>query len=400
MTIIESPTPEKLPESDTATPLEVLSKVFGYNKFRDGQEAVINAVVDGRDALVLLPTGGGKSLCYQIPALVREGVAVVVSPLISLMQDQVEQLREAGVSAAYINSTQDQEQQQSVLSRITGGTLQLLYVSPEKLLTPWLMSFLQSQTVSLFAVDEAHCVSHWGHDFRQDYRALGLLKQRFPSIPVIGLTATADAATQADILVQLNLQDPFVYKGSFDRPNIRYRVMPKYKAFDQVRDYVKQQDGSGIIYCNSRAKVDDLHAKLHREGISCAAYHAGKDADEREYVQRRFLNDQVDIVIATVAFGMGINKSNVRYVVHHDVPRSIENYYQETGRAGRDGLESEAMLLFDEKDAARVRQWIEQGEATDRLDVEIQKFASMEAFAGAQTCRRKVLLSRSEAPHV
>ncbi|MEQ5806249.1 DNA helicase RecQ [Alteromonas sp. NFXS44] len=393
MTIIESPTPEKLPESDTATPLEVLSKVFGYNKFRDGQEAVINAVVDGRDALVLLPTGGGKSLCYQIPALVREGVAVVVSPLISLMQDQVEQLREAGVCAAYINSTQDQEQQQSVLSRITGGTLQLLYVSPEKLLTPWLMSFLQSQTVSLFAVDEAHCVSHWGHDFRQDYRALGLLKQRFPSIPVIGLTATADAATQADILVQLNLQDPFVYKGSFDRPNIRYRVMPKYKAFDQVRDYVKQQDGSGIIYCNSRAKVDDLHAKLHREGISCAAYHAGKDADEREYVQRRFLNDQVDIVIATVAFGMGINKSNVRYVVHHDVPRSIENYYQETGRAGRDGLESEAMLLFDEKDAARVRQWIEQGEATDRLDVEIQKFASMEAFAEAQTCRRQVLLN-------
>ncbi|AYA62900.1 DNA helicase RecQ [Alteromonas sp. RKMC-009] len=393
MTITESPTPEKLPESDTATPLEVLSKVFGYNKFRDGQEAVINAVVDGRDALVLLPTGGGKSLCYQIPALVREGVAVVVSPLISLMQDQVEQLREAGVSAAYINSTQDQEQQQSVLSRITGGTLQLLYVSPEKLLTPWLMSFLQSQTVSLFAVDEAHCVSHWGHDFRQDYRALGLLKQRFPSIPVIGLTATADAATQADILVQLNLQDPFVYKGSFDRPNIRYRVMPKYKAFDQVRDYVKQQDGSGIIYCNSRAKVDDLHAKLHREGISCAAYHAGKDADEREYVQRRFLNDQVDIVIATVAFGMGINKSNVRYVVHHDVPRSIENYYQETGRAGRDGLESEAMLLFDEKDAARVRQWIEQGEATDRLDVEIQKFASMEAFAEAQTCRRQVLLN-------
>ena len=393
MTIIESPTPEKLPESDTATPLEVLSKVFGYNKFRDGQEAVINAVVDGRDALVLLPTGGGKSLCYQIPALVREGVAVVVSPLISLMQDQVEQLREAGVSAAYINSTQDQEQQQSVLSRITGCTLQLLYVSPEKLLTPWLMSFLQSQTVSLFAVDEAHCVSHWGHDFRQDYRALGLLKQRFPSIPVIGLTATADAATQADILVQLNLQDPFVYKGSFDRPNIRYRVMPKYKAFDQVRDYVKQQDGSGIIYCNSRAKVDDLHAKLHREGISCAAYHAGKDADEREYVQRRFLNDQVDIIIATVAFGMGINKSNVRYVVHHDVPRSIENYYQETGRAGRDGLESEAMLLFDEKDAARVRQWIEQGEATDRLDVEIQKFASMEAFAEAQTCRRQVLLN-------
>ena len=393
MTISDSPTAENIMPELPSTPLEVLSKVFGYDKFRDGQQAVIDAVVNGQDALVLLPTGGGKSLCYQIPALVRQGVAVVVSPLISLMQDQVEQLREVGVSAAYINSTQDQEQQQSVLARITSGNLQLLYVSPEKLLTPWLMSFLQAQTVALFAVDEAHCVSHWGHDFRQDYRALGLLKQRFPDIPVIGLPATADAATQADILVQLNLNDPFVYKGSFDRPNIRYRVMAKYKAFDQVRDYVKQQDGSGIIYCNSRAKVDDLHARLHREGISCAAYHAGMDADEREYVQRRFLNDQIDVVIATVAFGMGINKSNVRFVVHHDVPRSIENYYQETGRAGRDGLESEAMLLYDEKDAARVRQWIEQGEATDRLNVELQKFASMEAFAEAQTCRRQVLLN-------
>ena len=391
---ILSPLPDSVADENTSnTPLAVLSRVFGYKQFRDGQADVIDAVVAGRDALVLLPTGGGKSLCYQIPALVRDGVAIVVSPLISLMQDQVEQLRELGVSAAYVNSTQDQEQQQSVMTRITDGTLQLLYVSPEKLLTPWMMSFLQGQNVSLFAVDEAHCVSHWGHDFRQNYRALGTLKQRFPTIPVVGLTATADAATQADILVQLNLTEPFVYKGSFDRPNIRYRVMPKYKAFDQVRDYVKQQDGSGIIYCNSRAKVDDLHARLHREGISCAAYHAGMDTDEREYVQRRFLNDQVDVVIATVAFGMGINKSNVRFVVHHDVPRSIENYYQETGRAGRDGLESEAMLLFDEKDAARVRQWIEQGEATDRLDVELQKFSSMESFAEAQTCRRQVLLN-------
>lgn len=380
---------------DNTTPdaKEVLSRVFGYKQFRDGQEAVIDAVVSGRDALVLLPTGGGKSLCYQIPALVRPGVGIVVSPLISLMQDQVEQLGEAGVSAAYINSTQDHEQQQAVISRIQNDTLQLLYVSPEKLLTGWMMSLMQRLDIALFAVDEAHCVSHWGHDFRQNYRALGTLKQRFPHIPVIGLTATADAATQADIQLQLNLNDPFVYKGSFDRPNIRYRVMPKYKAFDQVRDYVKQQDGSGIIYCNSRAKVDDLYARLHREGINCAAYHAGMDNDEREYVQRRFLNDQTDIVIATVAFGMGINKSNVRYVVHHDVPRSIENYYQETGRAGRDGLESEALLLYDEKDAARVRQWIEQGEVTHRLDVELQKFAAMEAFAEAQTCRRQVLLN-------
>lgn len=393
MTIATSPAEPNSSDFSACTPLEVLSRVFGYKQFRDGQEAVINAVTEGRDALVLLPTGGGKSLCYQIPALVREGLAVVVSPLISLMQDQVEQLKEVGVDAAYINSTQEHDTQQSILNSIQSNTLKLLYVSPEKLLTPWMMSFLQQQHLALFAVDEAHCVSHWGHDFRQNYRALGTLKQRFPHTPVIGLTATADSATQADILVQLNLTDPFVYKGSFDRPNIRYRVMPKYKAFDQVRDYVKQQDSSGIIYCNSRAKVDDLYARLHREGISCAAYHAGMDADEREYVQRRFLNDQVDVVIATVAFGMGINKSNVRFVVHHDVPRSIENYYQETGRAGRDGLESEALLLFDEKDAARVRQWIEQGDTNARLDVEIQKFASMEAFAEAQTCRRQVLLN-------
>ena len=332
-------------------------------------------------------------MCYQIPALIRAGTGIVVSPLISLMQDQVEQLKALGVKAAYLNSTLSQEDQASISEQMVSNQLDLLYVSPERLLQFGFQQTLRTTELALFAIDEAHCVSHWGHDFRHDYRALGQIKARFPDIPVIGLTATADIATQSDILTQLQLNDPLVYKGSFDRPNIRYRVMSKYKAFEQVVTYVKQQEGSGIIYCNSRAKVDDLHAKLFKQGFRCAAYHAGMDADERELVQRQFLNDKIDIVVATVAFGMGINKSNVRYVVHHDVPRSVESYYQETGRAGRDGLESEAMLLFDEKDAARVRQWIEQGEQADRNAIELQKFAAMEAFSEAQTCRRQVLLN-------
>jgi ATP-dependent DNA helicase RecQ len=372
---------------------EVLATVFGYTQYRAGQQQVIEHVVNGGDALVLLPTGGGKSLCYQIPALVKEGVGVVVSPLISLMQDQVEQLQAAGVNAAYLNSSLTPEQHQHTLESLRNGQCRILYISPERLVQGGFIHQLQHYNVSLFAIDEAHCVSHWGHDFRQDYRNLSELKRLYPHIPVIGLTATADVTTQADILTQLNLTDPLVFKGSFDRPNIRYRVMPKYKAFDQVLAYVKKQDGSGIIYCNSRAKVDDLSAKLYKQGLRCAAYHAGKDTDERAFVQRQFLTDKIDIVVATVAFGMGINKSNVRYVVHHDVPRSIESYYQETGRAGRDGLASEALLFYDEKDGARVRQWIDQGETAERNQLELQKFAAMEAFAEAQTCRRQVLLN-------
>ena len=249
------------PESiATSTPQSVLERIFGYASFRDGQEEVISHLCDGGDALVLLPTGGGKSLCYQIPALVREGTAIVVSPLISLMQDQVEQLQAQGVSAAYLNSSLDTDVQMDIQAKLQHGDYDLLYVSPERLLQSSFQGLLQQITVALFAIDEAHCVSHWGHDFRQDYRMLGQIKTRFPDIPVVGLTATADAATQADIQAQLNLHAPLVYRGSFDRPNIRYRVMSKYKAFEQVVDYVKQQDGSGIIYCNSRAKVDDLNA--------------------------------------------------------------------------------------------------------------------------------------------
>lgn len=373
---------------------KILKDTFGYAEFRAGQMEVIDKILNGQDALILLPTGGGKSLCYQVPALALEGITIVVSPLISLMQDQVQQLTAQGVKAAYLNSSQDAEESQQITEQLFRGELDLLYVAPERLLKSYFLNSLHRVKVSLIAVDEAHCVSHWGHDFRQDYRQLGRLKSQFQNVPFIALTATADHATQVDIQHQLQLDNPFVFKGGFDRPNIRYNLLAKYKGFDQVVAFVKQQDGAaGIVYCNSRAKVDDLTQRLQSAGIKCDAYHAGRYTATREFVQTQFLKDDLQVVIATVAFGMGINKSNVRFVVHHDVPRSVESYYQETGRAGRDGMPAEALLLFDERDAARIKQWISTGTAPDRYDIEMHKFEAMEAFAEAQTCRRQVLLN-------
>lgn len=372
---------------------EILKQIFGFDEFRHGQKEVIDNILQGNDSLVLMPTGGGKSLCYQIPALALPGLTVVVSPLISLMKDQVDALVASGVAATFINSSLPKEQLLQIYRDLQDNQYKLLYVAPERLMQIDFIDRLHSLPLNLIAVDEAHCVSHWGHDFRQDYRLLGQLKQHFPNVPVMGLTATADIATRADIQQQLNLQSPFVFRSSFDRPNIRYNLLAKYKAVDQLILYVKSQDGSGIVYCNSRAKVDELSIKLANQGVNAAGYHAGLEPEIREKIQRDFIQDNVDVIVATVAFGMGINKSNVRFVVHFDLPRSIESYYQETGRAGRDGMPAEALLLFDEKDAARIRQWIAMGDNASRHEVELQKFAAMEAFADAQTCRRQVLLN-------
>ena len=371
----------------------VLKNTFGYEHFRDGQAQVIEQVLQHKDVLVLMPTGGGKSLCYQIPAILLPGLTVVVSPLISLMKDQVDALLTYGISAAYINSNLSPQEMLSIYKGMQDEKYKLIYVAPERLMQLEFIERLQSLNVNLIAVDEAHCVSHWGHDFRKDYRLLGQLKSTFPHIPLMGLTATADLATRADITQQLNLQHPYIFKGSFDRPNIRYNQVAKYKATEQAVAFVKQQDGSGIIYCNSRRKVDDLSAALAKTGINCAGYHAGLEGEIRDKIQRDFIQDKIDVIVATVAFGMGIDKSNVRFVLHFDLPRSIESYYQEIGRAGRDGMPAEALLLFDEKDVARIRQWISTGENPERNNVELQKFSAMEAFGEAQTCRRQILLN-------
>ena len=376
------------------SPQAVLKQVFGYKDFRDGQEAIIAAALDGQDSLVLLPTGGGKSLCYQVPALILDGVTVVISPLISLMQDQVAQLRALGVQAAYINNSLPFEEQQAVYQQLHYGQIKLLYVAPEKVLQHEFLERLSHLKLALFAIDEAHCVSHWGHDFRPHYCRLNELKQRFMHVPMMALTATADKATRYDIIEQLQLNHPYVHTGSFDRPNIRYTIEEKFKPMVQLLRYLKeQQNQSGIIYCTSRKRVDDVAEKLADAGFNAAAYHAGMSNEQRQFVQSGFARDDIQIVVATVAFGMGINKPNVRFVVHYDIPKSIEAYYQETGRAGRDGLAAEAIMYFDPADIGRVRRFFEDIEDEQRRRVEEQRFNAMASFAEAQTCRRQILLN-------
>ncbi|KZC34094.1 MULTISPECIES: DNA helicase RecQ [Rhodanobacter] len=377
-----------------ASALDLLQSVFGYPSFRGQQQAVVEHLGEGGDALVLMPTGGGKSLCYQIPALLRQGTGIVVSPLIALMQDQVDALREAGVAAAYLNSSLSAEAQREVERQLLAGELNLLYVAPERLLTPRFLGLLESIEVALFAIDEAHCVSQWGHDFRPEYRELAILHQRFPHAPRIALTATADPRTREEIVERLSLQHARQFVSSFDRPNIGYRVGLRHNAKRQLTEFLQGHQGeSGIVYCLSRRKVDDTAAWLAESGVEALPYHAGLDAATRAKNQQRFLREDGVVMVATVAFGMGIDKPDVRFVAHLDLPRSIEGYYQETGRAGRDGLPAEAWMIYGLSDVVTMSQMIAQSESADeRKRVERQKLESLLAYAEATGCRRQLLL--------
>ncbi len=387
----------KFMSSSTAqSALEILENRFGYKSFREQQQEVIADVVANKDCFVLMPTGGGKSLCFQIPALLREGTAIVVSPLIALMQDQVDSLKSNGVRAEYYNSSLDYDSAEQVLRQLHLGELDLLYVSPERLMNESFKQQLFGLQISLFAIDEAHCISQWGHDFRPEYANIGQLRQEFSSVPFIALTATADHATRKDILQRLQLVDPQVHVSSFDRPNIRYTVLEKKQPAKQIIQFLEERDAkheSGIVYCLSRKKVNEVALLLQDEGYSAKGYHAGLDSETRQVIQRQFIRDEINIVVATVAFGMGIDKPNVRFVVHYDMPKNIEGYYQETGRAGRDGLSSEAFLLFGTQDIMTAKYFIESVGNEEQKRIETFKLSCMVDFAEAVTCRRSVLLN-------
>ncbi len=357
------------------------------------KQEIIEQVLAGGDAFVLMPTGGGKSLCYQLPALHRPGLGIVVSPLISLMKDQVDALQANGIRAAMYNSNLDAQEARSVLSRLHNGELDLLYVAPERMMRPDFISSLEQMPLALIAIDEAHCVSQWGHDFRPEYAALGELRQHFPEVPFIALTATADPQTRDDIVNVLGLHKARLFTTSFDRPNIRYTVLEKHRPQSQLNRFLGGQTGSsGIVYALSRKRVEEIAGSLNDRGYSAAAYHAGLSPQTRRDVQDRFIRDDVSIVVATVAFGMGIDKPNVRFVVHYDMPRHMEGYYQETGRAGRDGLAAEALLLFGAQDVAMARYQLDQNGNDNQRRIDSHKLNAMVGFAESLTCRRRVLL--------
>ena len=374
---------------------EILQHHFGYKAFRLNQQDVIENVLAKKDSVVLMPTGGGKSLCYQVPALAMDGLTVVVSPLIALMKDQVDALRLSGVAAAFLNSTQSSFEQANITQQIRDNELKLLYVAPERLIgLNGMFYFLKQINVSLFAIDEAHCISHWGHDFRPEYVELGQLKKEFPQVPVIALTATADKLTKKDIIDKLALVNFSVFENSFNRPNISYFIQPKKNHFEALVAYIKQhREDSGIIYCLSRASTESLAEKLQQKGFDAAAYHAGLERTLREKRQEQFLRDDLRIIVATIAFGMGINKSNVRYVVHVDLPKNIEGYYQETGRAGRDGLPSEAILFYSNADVFKLKSFAKIDGNLAQSSIMLKKLDQMAALCETSICRRKYLLN-------
>ena len=382
--------------ADVSDALSLLHSVFGLPAFRGAQEKIINHVADGGNCLVLMPTGGGKSLCYQLPALMREGCGIVVSPLIALMRDQVAGLIEAGVNAAALNSSLTPQEASEVERRLIAGDLDLLYVAPERLVTPRCLSLLAQANVSLFAIDEAHCVSQWGHDFRPEYVALSIIADKFPDIPRIALTATADELTRKEIVARLRLDDAPLFVSSFDRPNIRYEIVDKKNSVAQLKEFIRERHAgeAGIIYCLSRNRVEDVAAALSEDGIVALPYHAGLEGSVRSRHQDRFLNEDGIVIVATIAFGMGIDKPDVRFVAHLDLPKSIEAYYQETGRAGRDGKPSAAWMAYGLSDIVQQRRMIDDSEASDEFKrVSISKLDALVGLAETAQCRRKRLLS-------
>ena len=374
---------------------ELLKKYWGYSSFLPHQEEIIGSILNGQDTIAVMATGGGKSLCYQLPALCLDGLTIVISPLISLMKDQVDDLNARGIPAAAYNSSLEYDDRKKIDTDLKNNRIRLLFISPEKCMQPDFLDFLNTSPVCLFAIDEAHCISEWGHNFRPEYRQLSALKKRFPSVPLIAVTATAIPAVRKDISRQLGLPAPREYIGSFNRKNLRYRVLPKKDAMNILLSYIRQhRDDSGIIYCLSKKETEDMAEKLRKSGFTAQAYHAGLSKKVRENVQDAFIHDNVNIVCATIAFGMGIDKPDVRFVIHYDVPKSLESYFQETGRAGRDGEQSECMLFYSRGDVGKIRSLLEHDGSDERfVRLALRKLQDMADYCETPSCRRKFLLS-------